>query len=204
MELRDILAEGYGSKVWGSNTKYRKTIWQCNNKYGKRATRCSTPHLTDEQIKAAFIEMLNGLIEHKDEIATFYDEQLDKLTDVTTLEEQKAALENEATALNKELHDWIMENARRAMSKEVYDARFDELDGKLSAVKDKLEKASDEILRRGAKRANARNILRTVRQTGPMDAFDEGLFGALVDTVTIYRDKMVFSLKDGNERTVAH
>ena len=24
----------FGSKVWGSNTKYRKIIWRCNNKYG--------------------------------------------------------------------------------------------------------------------------------------------------------------------------
>jgi len=23
----------YGSKVWGSNTQYRRTIWRCNEKY---------------------------------------------------------------------------------------------------------------------------------------------------------------------------
>ena len=193
----------YGSKVWGSNTKYRKMIWQCNNKYGKKATRCTTPHLTDEQIKAAFVEMLNGLIENRDEIAAFYDDLLDKLTDVTALEEQKNSLEREAASVNRELHDWIMENARRAMSKEVYDARFDELDGKLNTVKGKLEKVSDEILRRSTRRLSAQNVLLTVKEAGPIADFDEDLFGALVDTVIVHPDKMIFALKDGSERTVS-
>ena len=193
----------YGSKVWGSNTKYRKTIWQCNNKYGKKATRCTTPHLTDEQIKTAFIDMVNGMVESRTEIVAFYDDLLDKLTDVAALEEQKDSLESEAAAVNKELHDWIMENARRAMSKEIYDARFDELDGKLNAVKSKLEKVSDEILRRNTRRLSAQNVLRTVKEAGPIADFDEGLFGALVDTVTVHPDKMVFALKDGSERTVS-
>ena len=80
----------YGSKVWNSNSKYRRVIWQCNRKYGKNgrydheketltedgcatphknaATHCSTPHLTEEQIKTAFIAMVNDLIDHRDEI----------------------------------------------------------------------------------------------------------------------------------------
>ena len=58
----------YGSKVWGSNTKYRRVVWQCNNKYGRYvkkttagdaaaekngitigATHCATPHVTDSR-----------------------------------------------------------------------------------------------------------------------------------------------------------
>lgn len=44
----------YGSKVWHSTSKYRKMIWQCNHKFdgGKK---CTTPHLTDDEIKTAFV-----------------------------------------------------------------------------------------------------------------------------------------------------
>ncbi len=28
----------YGSKVWHSTDKYRKTVWRCNRKYKKRRT----------------------------------------------------------------------------------------------------------------------------------------------------------------------
>jgi len=34
----------YGSKVWHSTSKYRRTIWQCNGKF-KGAEKCATPHL---------------------------------------------------------------------------------------------------------------------------------------------------------------
>lgn len=36
----------YGSKVWHSNSKYRKVIWQCNHKFDGDK-HCSTPHLTE-------------------------------------------------------------------------------------------------------------------------------------------------------------
>ncbi|MBQ6321962.1 MAG: recombinase zinc beta ribbon domain-containing protein [Lachnospiraceae bacterium] len=50
----------YGSKVWHSNNKYRRVIWQCNHKF-KDKTRCKTPHLTEDEIKAAFVRMVNKL-----------------------------------------------------------------------------------------------------------------------------------------------
>ena len=36
--------ETYGSKVWHSTSKYRRTIWQCNAKF-KGEHKCRTPHL---------------------------------------------------------------------------------------------------------------------------------------------------------------
>ena len=146
--------------------------------------------------------MLNGLIDNRDELVAFYDELIGTLTDVSAFEEQRTSLEAEAAAFNKDLHDWIMENARHAMAKEVYDARFDELEKKLIPVKEKLERINDEILRRGARKVNALETLRVVKESGPVTEFDAELFGVLVDTVTVYSGRMVFRLKDGSERTV--
>lgn len=50
----------YGSKVWYSNSKYRKVIWHRNHKYDGDKT-CRTPHLTDEEIQAAFLKAVNKL-----------------------------------------------------------------------------------------------------------------------------------------------
>jgi len=43
----------YGSKVWHSTDKYRRIIWQCNAKF-KEKKHCRIPHLTEDEIKAAF------------------------------------------------------------------------------------------------------------------------------------------------------
>jgi len=34
----------FGSKVWGSNTRYRRVIWRCNEKY-RGDKKCNTPHV---------------------------------------------------------------------------------------------------------------------------------------------------------------
>lgn len=43
--------EWYGSKVWHSNSKYRRVIWQCNHKFDGNE-KCTTPNLTEDEIKA--------------------------------------------------------------------------------------------------------------------------------------------------------
>ena len=35
-------------------------VWQCNSKF-KDKTRCKTPHLTEDEVKAAFIRLVNKL-----------------------------------------------------------------------------------------------------------------------------------------------
>ena len=57
----------YGSKVWHSTDKYRRVIWQCNSKF-KDQTRCQTPHLTEDEVKAAFLRAVNSVIADRKEI----------------------------------------------------------------------------------------------------------------------------------------
>ena len=52
----------FGSKVWHSTDPYRKVIWRCNTKYGGKSTGCKTPHVTEEEVKAAFVRVVNKLI----------------------------------------------------------------------------------------------------------------------------------------------
>ncbi|MGH2186184.1 zinc ribbon domain-containing protein, partial [Enterococcus faecalis] len=68
----------YGSKVWHSNTKYRRTVWRCNHKYGNDE-KCQTPHLTEDEIKEIFIKATNQLVDMKDEVISNYDEMKEML-----------------------------------------------------------------------------------------------------------------------------
>ena len=75
----------YGSKVWHSNSKYRKVIWRCNHKYDGDKT-CRTPHLTDEEIQAAFLKAVNKLLETKDAVVANGYAMIPVLFDTTALE----------------------------------------------------------------------------------------------------------------------
>ena len=55
--------EAFGQKTWNANDKYRRQVWQCNSKYRERgASKCQTTHLTEEQIKKAFVDTYNQII----------------------------------------------------------------------------------------------------------------------------------------------
>lgn len=54
--------EYFGSKVWHSNSKYKRTIWQCNAKF-KGESKCATPHLYEQRIKELFLEAAGILME---------------------------------------------------------------------------------------------------------------------------------------------
>jgi len=53
--------------VWHSTSQYKRRIWQCSHKY-KNDERCGTRHLYEDDVKAAFVQAMNGMIEDKDEV----------------------------------------------------------------------------------------------------------------------------------------
>ena len=85
----------FGSKVWNSTSeKYRRTIWQCNDKF-KGDKKCGTPHITEDEIKEAFVKAFNNLFTEMDEIIENCRSIADNLTDCTTIDNQISELEQE-------------------------------------------------------------------------------------------------------------
>ena len=80
----------FGSKVWHSTDKYRRIIYRCNNKYDGQ--KCRTPHVTEEEIKAAFVTAFNRLVTERDEIIESARLVRQTLCETTALTEEKAKL----------------------------------------------------------------------------------------------------------------
>jgi hypothetical protein len=56
--------EYFSPKTWHSNDPYKKRVWQCNGKYReRRLDHCQTPHLSEEQLQAAFVCAFNEVCE---------------------------------------------------------------------------------------------------------------------------------------------
>ena len=89
----------YGSKIWDSNTEYRRLIWQCNNKY--KGGHCHTPHLTEAEIKAAFLSAFNAILHDRAEIMAAYNEVIEALNDTSDLDAERGELQNEADVVTE-------------------------------------------------------------------------------------------------------
>lgn len=190
----------YGRKLWHSNDVYRSFIWQCNDKY-KKEHRCKTPHLTEEKLKEAFVDALNQRIEIKKETLAACKLGIDAMCDLTELEAGIRTITDEITVLVELSRQLIEENSRSVQDQEEYQRkhaalveRYEEADGRLKALQAERSRRMDI-------RKNTEWFMETFsQQEGLMDEFDEGLFFALADVMTVYHDGRVsVRFRDGVE-----
>ena len=189
----------YGSKIWDSNTEYRRLVWQCNDKY--KGSRCHTPHLTEYEIKAAFLLAFNSVLSDKAEIMAAYDEVMEALTDTSDFDSEREQLQSEADVVMELIRKCISENAHKAQDQEEYQRKYEGYCSRFEKAQKRLAEIEEICLERNAKRTKIAMFLETLNgQTDLVTEFDEELWYSTVDFVTVYEDKrMVFTFRDGNE-----
>ena len=191
----------YGSKVWGSNTKYRKNIWQCNLKF-KNERRCTTPHLTDIEIQQAFLEVVNGVLRRKADIITACREMVDMLSDTSPLEAEREKAREHCEELLGAMQDMVRENARTAQDQAVYDEKYGALTERYRQATDHLKELDGQLLERRARTDRLNAYMDALQERTLITEFDERLWNATVETLTVKSDgTLVFHWRDGSETT---
>lgn len=190
----------YGSKVWHSTDKYRRVVWQCNSKF-KDKTRCTTPHLTEDEIKEAFIRAVNSLITDREEILTELRTVQATLSGTEKLEAEQKRLAEQMNVDADAVQEIIAENARVAQDQEAYNLRYEALVTRFEETKARYEQVTSEIAMKGIRRREFGRFIQSVEALpDAIMEFDEALWGSLVDHVTVHsKDNIVFTLTSGME-----
>jgi len=190
----------YGSKVWHSTSKYRRTIWQCNQKFHNEQ-KCGTPHLYEEELQRAFVDAFNSLITNKDEILQAHADIIEVLTDTADLDREQAKLQSEQAAVVGLIQECVEKNAHTALDQEEYLRRYGALLARYEAVKGGLARISDQRQERVAKRESILRFLNELRQRDSItEAFDEDLWNTTVETATVdCSGGIAFLFKNGTE-----
>ena len=191
----------YGSKVWHSTDKYRRVIWRCNAKYKDKEKKCYTPHLTEDEIKAAFVRMANSLLEKRDALLSDLREIQDTYSGTEDLERELRELDERMNAEADAVQDLIAENARVAQDQDDYNTRYDALAAKFEATKAQREQVAAGIRSRSIRRREFQRFISALENMPEqIDDFDEALWGSLVESVTVYsKDDIRFTLPSGAE-----
>jgi site-specific DNA recombinase len=134
----------YGSKVWHSNDAYRKTVWQCNGKYRKK-TRCTTPYLSEDQIKEAFVKAYNKLVSKSDSLIEDITELKAIRCNTTAMEKRLDKLNAEIDLIVKQTEDLVEENARKVQDQKAYQTKYDELVAKYEEKNKKRDALEEKI-----------------------------------------------------------
>jgi len=187
----------YGAKVWHSTDKYRRTIYRCNDKF---KSHCKTPHLTEDDIKEAFVRAANRLIENKADVLDSITLLKERLTDTEALEEERDRLSTDLNLLADKVQQLIAENARVAQNQDDYDQNYNELVSRYEAAKTQYDKTCEAIQYRKARSRQMDSFIKELRDQDLIKEFDARLWGSLVDFITVYsKDDIRVTFKDGTE-----
>jgi len=103
------------------------------------------------------------------------------------LDGEAEILQERSAGIHAQLEALVADNAQRAQDQEAYQQRYDELECRYNVVNQRKEAVATERQGRVAMRESMRQFLETVRQREALlTEFDESLWRATVDTVTVY------------------
>ena len=193
----------YGSKVWHSNDKYRRVVWQCNAKF-KGKEKCTTPHLTEDEIKAAYVKLANQLYADREFYITELTAILEKLGDATELEKEKRLLDQQLGIDAKAVNDLIAQNARVAQNQAEYQERYDALVKRYEETDAKRTEAMGKIDRLAIRRRKIERFIQSLEeQPDAITEFDASGWAALVSTMTVNsKSDITFQLTSGMEARI--
>ena len=110
---------------------------QCNSKY-RNERICITPHLTEDEIKTAFVKAINQMVSSKAEVLREYRQIIGQLTDTAALEDELAHQREEFEVVEGLLRWLIAENAHKVMDQEEYSRRKTALQERYETTQQKI------------------------------------------------------------------
>ena len=171
-------------------------IWRCNAKYDDKEHRCSTPHLTEEEVKAAFIRAVNKLAADREWLLADLREIQATYSGTDGREQRLRELDERLNAEADAVQELIAENARVAQNQDDYNRRYDEAVSRFETTKVERDALAAEIRQRGIRRREFERFITTL-ETLPDEVtdFSEDLWVSLVEYLTVYaKDDLRFML----------
>lgn len=188
----------YGSKVWNSNTKYKKTIYQCNKKY---KNRCKTPNLSEYEIKQLFVQVVNQLISEKEEIIKNTEEMKKTICDMNSLTMELKDKTAEINTVVEQINNIVIQNSKVSLNQDEYNKEYFRLKRKYDTIASEIDRLSKQIKEKDLQGKLFDNFISTFKkQNETISEFDEFLWSGLVYEIVVYTKQDVrFFLKNGLE-----
>ena len=188
-----------GSKVWNSTNKYRRVIWQCNNKF-KGECKCGTPHLTEDTIKAKFLEAYSQLLPDRERLIEDCRLMQTELTDCSEIDRETQELLQELEVVAGLIKLCVDENSTTAQDQDEYNARYNGLVERYDRAQRRIAELEKKRSERMAKADAIGGFMFRLRELDqPMDHFDERLWLDVIDRVVVHRDRLTFKFQNGKE-----
>lgn len=194
----------YGSKTWHAGTKYEKRIWRCNHKYN-HDTPCTTPTLSEDDIKNAYLKALKQLTEgSKDNSQEMLNEAVRTELDTTVLESEADQIFAEVEAASAAIDKLIDRNARTALNQDEYARQLQALTTRHSQLTEQHEAIATQIVDKQNRLKAYEYYKQEISQLGeqPIE-FTSHLWHTLLDHAVANEDSaLIFVFRNGRKINV--
>lgn len=187
----------FGPKLWHASDKYRTTVWQCNNKFNKNKTKCTTPHLTEEKLKAIVLKAVNHISSSRDTVEEDLTYVRDHILDSSGLEKKL----KEAMEKLDEID--IVINSMVGGSPLKDGDRIDRLLERHEAAENHVLALNAELDDMKVRKIKITRFIADLAVLDPLyQEFSDNLVRGLIDNITVYSKSMiVVTFKSGYEFT---
>ncbi len=162
---------------------------------------CTTPHLKEENIKKAFVDAFNSLIDNKAEILANYDDIIAQITDCKGQEKEIAKIDEDCASIEVLIQKLIAENARSVIEHGKYNRKYSGYVVRYNELQARHQELNNDIVMRQARRNQMKAFIKELtKQDRLLTEFDERLWAATLNAMVVKSEhEVVFRFKDGTE-----
>ena len=122
------------------------------------------------------------------------------VSDTSALEVERVKAQEHCEELLETMQDMVRQNARTAQDQAKYDEKYGALTERYQQATDRLKEIDGQLLERRAQTDRLNAYMDALQVKTLLTEFDEGLWNATVETLTVKNDgTLVFHWKDGSE-----
>lgn len=181
----------FGSKVWHSTDRYRRTIWQCNSKF-KGEEHCHTTTVDTETVQRLFIKAYNQMMEKRTQIIEDCEAMRKELTDFKSLDADIERQLEETQVVAELVKAAVKENATTAQSQESYYKKYETLTKRYEAAAAELERLQNlRSIRSQKDKAMALYIRTLKKQPTVLSEWNDTLWTVMVEKAIVHRNSEI-------------
>ena len=189
----------YRRREWNSNNKSKKFVWQCKTYIQKGKEACAAKAVDENVLKDAFVRVFNQLYENRQGFIKTLTENIEKVLLHKPSNMEIEALENKIEEMKTELKKLIRFQTNNGMDDEVYREEYKRVSGELEELRNKRAEVDKDTILKDSLKGRVDEIIGVIKgRQEALEAFDEGIFNALVEKIEVTSPMhFVFELKSG-------
>ena len=167
--------------------------------------RCTTPHVSKEQVTAAFLDAVHHLLASRDQVDELVDQAVRAELDTTDLHIEADQLFARMGAAAETIDQLIARNARVAQDQAEYQRRFDKLTSEHATLLEEYRRLLDQISDLDNRQAAYRYYKEQLATLDPTSIeFTPYLWHTLVNHAEVNVDATItFTFRDGRSQAIS-